>query len=231
MALNMNDGTNPPDKDLSEYAEVIEMAREAGEKIARYEAGQDATPREEGIVLSPAQLWHKLLTVPEDQRLAMLRVLTENARTAYDCFAQDHGGALMQLEADREALSHAVFGSPTLDSTSQLHTAVRALRSVMVDGIAARGGVVEYREVEPETFPEEPDVREKIGAQLKSAGIDLSSVCGYQWEGPATDACDGGAHACRLVNPLHVQAHECDPDHCGQTLTHIEAEQLAEAGK
>lgn len=212
---------------VSDPYELRAVVAEQRARIDAYEAGQDAAPREEGIVLSPAQLWHKLLNATEDTRMAMLTALAENARTAHDCFAQDHQGRVAWMEMEREQLSAAVFGSVTTDSTQQLHTAVRALRSIMVDGIAARTTVAEPLEDDLDGFPEEPDVREKIGAQLKSAGIDMQSVCRFAWEGPPTDACDGGAHECRLINPLHAQAHECDPGHCGQTLTHEEAERLA----
>lgn len=227
MALNMNDGTNPPDKDLSEYAEVIAMAREAGEKIARYEAGQDAAPREEGIVLSPAQLWHKLLNAPESTRMAMLMAMVENTRTAQACFMQDHEGMGAQLEYNRSELAHAVFGSVTTDGTAQLLTAVRALRQVMVDGIAARSTAVEYRTADEPTldeFPEEKDTRAKIGEQLKSAGIDLQSICNFEWDGLDTPLCPLGAHTCSKVNPLHADAHSCN---CGASLTHEDAERLA----
>lgn len=207
--------------------EVIRLAREAGEKIARYEAGADATPREEGTLLTtPGQLWHKLLGAPEDVRMAMLQAALENAQSAHTCFVMGHEGRLREAEEERELLSIAVFDMPTNDSTRQLHTAVRALRQVMVDGIAARTTTVEMTgELTLEEFPEEPDLRQKIGAQLKSAGIDLQSICGYEWQGDATPLCPLGSHTCGAVNPLHALAHGCKD--CSASLSHEEAERLA----
>jgi hypothetical protein len=201
-------------------------------KLELYEAGQDATPRDEAVMPTPGQLWHNLLGAREDVRLAMLLRLLENTNTATDCFMQDHAGALTQLESDRELLSIAVFDMPTGDSTRQLHTAVRALRQIMVDGIARRVTVVELTdEEEPDDFPVEPDVKAKIGEQLKTAGIDLQSVCGFEWETEQTCADNAdGRHLCSEVNPLHAQAHNCG-GHCRQLLTHEQAEKLAEAGR
>lgn len=214
-----------------------DVLNSATAKLETYEAGQDVTPRDEATMPTPGQLWHELLNAREDVRLAALLRLIENTKTATDCFMQDHQGAMMQLEGDREQLSIAVFDMPTLDSTSQLHTAVRALRQAIVDGIATRAVRIAYAEAAPaedlDNFPVEKDVQAKIGDQLKTAGIDPQSVCGYTWETGTTDGLDSSAHEgctrhrCGVINPLHSVSHECG---CEETLTHEQAERLADHG-
>lgn len=63
----------------------------------------------------------------------------------------------------------------------------------------------------------------------KRAGIDRRAKCGYTWEGEPTDWCDGGAHECQLIDPLHQVDHACDERYCGQTLSVPAAEALEEA--
>lgn len=207
--------------------EVMAERDDLRAKLAAYEAGQESIAEHEvwGKELTPGQLWNKLLNATEDQRQALLMAFVLNARTASACFAQDHEGMGAQLEYNRTELAHAVFGSVTTDGTAQLHTAVRALRQVMVDGIAARSTAVEFAgEVTLDDFPVEADVKAKIGEQLKSAGIDPQSICAYEWVGDATPLCPLGKHFCSEVNPLHADAHDCN---CGTSLTHEDAERLA----
>lgn len=212
--------------------ELRAIIAEQRARLDAYEAGAQAFDALEARKLNPGQLWRKLLDASTDQRLAMLLRQSENMSTAYDCFAQDHQRRLADLteriEETQRQLSETL-GFDQAQPLCSLLVAVRALKNVMVEGIAAREPRVEYAEPSIEDLPEfagDRDVREKIGEQLKSAGIDTQSICHYQWEGPATDGCDGGAHDCQLVNPLHASAHQCDPQWCGQELTHEEAERI-----
>lgn len=239
MALNFNDGTNPP----TEEEKLRQLIVEVRDKLARYEAGADATPAPEGedIPLTTGQLWHKMLQADEAGRFRLLNWFMEVAERDSSCFAENHRGRLEHLQfelEDVQAKLSTTLGFDTPQSLHSLTVAVQALRNVMVDGLAAREGRVEYAAAGSVTlddllskFPAAPSVQEKIGEQLKAAGIDTSAVCGYGWEGEPTDACDAGVHECRLINPLHVQSHQCDPDHCGQELSHFEAEQRAEANQ
>lgn len=209
-----------------------------GRKLAAYEAGQDTTPAEEGRELTGAQMWHKLLTADETTRMAMLTAFWSNLGVARACFEQDHEGRiadlLHQLDTAQTDLART-FGldeDDVLPSLGELTVTVRALRNVMVDGIARRATVLDDAidqalDEYDESFPQEAGTQEKLVAVLKEKGIDVASICRYTWEGAPTDACDGGVHECRLVNPLHAESHACDPDHCGQELTHEDAERLA----
>jgi hypothetical protein len=69
-------------------------------------------------------------------------------------------------------------------------------------------------------FEGDRDVREKIGEQLKSAGIDPSAPCGFEWPGDDMHA----EHFCGEINPLHTQDHKCEL--CSGTLSHVEAEAM-----
>lgn len=221
------------------------LLREARDKIEAYEAGADPTPVPEGVAGTTGQLWHKILQADEAGRFRLLNWLIELAERESNCFTQNHEGRIDHLQfelQDVQAKLGATLGFDTPQSLHSLTVAVQALRNVMVDGIAARESRVEYRELtdedypsdllkNDEDFPQERTVQEKIGDQLKAAGIDTTAVCRYTWEGPSTDSCDGGVHECRLINPLHVESHQCDPDHCGQELSHDEAERLLEAGE
>lgn len=196
-----------------------------------YEAGADATPVPEGAAGTTGQLWHKMLQADEAGRFRLLGWFTEVADRSSACFTENHRGRLEHLQfelEDVQAKLSTTLGFDTPQSLHSLTVAVQALRNVLVDGLAARAeyaGSVTLDDLMPK-FPAAPSVQEKIGEQLKAAGIDTSAVCGYTWEGEQTDACDAGVHQCRLINPLHVQSHQCDPDHCGQELSHFEAERL-----
>ncbi len=196
-------------------------------------AGSDPTQPAEGTTLTAGQLWHRLLNMPVEERLLQLRRALEADDQARSCFVADHAGRMQyaetELEARREQLSHAVFSEVTLDGHSELLTAVRALRSVMVDGIAKRPAgqltvmsVHEHDEGERPDFPVEKGVQERVGEQLKSAGIDLQAVCDYLWDN--TDEHGDHDHQCGLTNPLHAGPHACAS--CATTLTHEDAERL-----
>lgn len=201
---------------------------EAEERRAAYEAGADATPPAEGVARTPGQLWHKLLSDTEDGRLAFLVAMLESNRTAHACLLNDHQGRIDALTYDLTDVQVRLervlrLGGPR--PVTALVTAVEALRQVMVDGIAARADVLATDDELPDEgdFPQERDTAAKIGEQLKSAGIDTRSVCNYEW--PGDELHD---HVCGVVNPLHAQEHLCP---CSATLSHMEAEKLAEAGR
>lgn len=204
---------------------------EAQEKIKAYELGASFEPTEEGAELNAAQLWGKLLSASTHTRQTIIGQAIRSNELARACFAQDHEGRLNHLEyelQDVQAKLSATLGFDAPQPLFALTVAVQALKNIMVEGIAQRSQVL-FTEQEAEIdldFPAEAGVAEKIGEQLKSAGIDTQSICRYSWEGESTDACDAGVHECRMVNPLHAEAHECDPRHCGATLTHEEAERI-----
>lgn len=66
-------------------------------------------------------------------------------------------------------------------------------------------------------------VQQRVVEQLKSAGIDTSSICGYDWDddGPCS-------HACGIVNPLHLGDHVCEQG-CGAICSQLQAERIEEA--
>lgn len=232
MALNMNDGTNPPTG-----LEQLQVAvREAAEKLAAFEAGRDDSERAEGAVRTPGQLWAQLLDAPMPERMHMLEMAIRNTEGLRECFQQDHKGRIedlrYQLTHHQERLS-AVFGFDEPQNLHALTVATQALRNIMVAGIAERiEPVVEYALAEPE-LPEfrQPEglaaEKAKVVASLKEAGIDLDSRCGYQWR--RGDDCRPQGHSCVLLNPLHSQDHECEQ--CEVRLSHVEAEKLAETGQ
>jgi hypothetical protein len=224
------------DNDFTEHErEVIKLAREAGEKIARYEAGRDDSERVEGQARTPGQLWAQLLDSSMPERQFMLEAMIRNTEGLRACFVEGHRGRIEDLTSRIEEAQRHLSETLGFAETQPLYSlliAVRALKNVMVEGLATRESVITTAaEVELPEFAGDRGVREKIDEQLKSAGIDTQSICRFTWEGPSTDACDGGVHECRLVNPLHIEDHACDPRHCGQTLSHIEAEKLTEAGR
>lgn len=77
------------------------------ERLARYEAGADATPRRPGDPATPGQLWHALLTMPPDQRAGRLAHIIGNADVVYACFAEDHRGTIEQWKSRYEHLASA----------------------------------------------------------------------------------------------------------------------------
>lgn len=201
--------------------------------VDAYEAGREVydIAMAEGRRATPGQLWHKLLSAPEDGRLALLLAMLGSSDAAHDCFMQNHQGRIEAIEyelADVQAKLGSVFGFDTPQSLHSLTVAVQALRNIMVAGIAERGQVLTT--MEETEMPEwrQPDGLEaekaKVRDSLKEAGIDLRSVCGFEWPGDEMHE-----HACGEVNPLHAQSHWCE--RCNATLSHVEAEKLAEAGR
>lgn len=77
------------------------------ERLARYEAGADASPRRPGDRLTPGQLWHQLLVMPPDQRAGKLAHIIGNADVVYACFAENHRGTIEELRVRCERLSSA----------------------------------------------------------------------------------------------------------------------------
>lgn len=216
----------------AEADEARTRAEQLSQKVTAYEAGMDPAEHEEGAQHTPASLWRALLQADHERRALLLDALLSNINTANECFMLDHRRRIENMayerEQTREVLSAAVFGEPTVDSFVELIAGVRALRQVMVDGIAARGQVLTtVHEVGIEDlpgFPGERDVREKIGEQLKTAGIDTQSLCRYEWTTSADDDDGCNEHVCGEVNPLHAQAHSCEQ--CGVMLSHQDAERI-----
>lgn len=224
---------------LAEHADNYLYAQEAAaEQLAAYEAGRevyDPAEAEGRMTLTPGQLWHKLLSMKGEERLLTLGASLRNARVARECFEMDHAGQIESLHqaisGAEEALGLAVGLEGTDYALNQLIAAAHALRTIVdrAQGETALGPVESVVAL-PE-FLGDRDAKARIGEQLKAAGIDPSAVCGYTWEGPSTDGCDQGVHRCELRNPLHAQDHACDERYCGQTLSHVEAEKLAEANQ
>lgn len=206
---------------------------EAVTKVEAYEAGRDDSEPVEGAERTAAQVWHMLLGLPEAQRLNWIDVLLRTRGDARSCFAQDHQGRIDALTydlTDVQVRLESALGIEGPRPVTALVTAVEVLRQVMVDGIAAREPHVEYVATEPELpdfrHPDLAEEKAKVVDSLKAAGIDLASVCGFEWPGGRQgDVC--GTHLCGTVNPLHAQGHECG--HCGATLSHVEAEKIEEA--
>lgn len=63
-------------------------------EIDRLRAGEDRTPREEMARPSAAQLWHRLLESPENERLLLIMMLQSDAARGWDCYAADHAETL-----------------------------------------------------------------------------------------------------------------------------------------
>jgi hypothetical protein len=196
-------------------------------KLGAYEAGASFEPTEEGAELTAAQLWGKLLGASVHTRQTIIGQAMRNADLARACFAQDHAGRLGNLEYELQDVQAKLGTALGFDTPQPLHAlivAVQALKNIMVEGIAAREPAVTYATAED--FPVETGAREKIGEAFKQAGIDLQSICNYDWETvldePDSSICTD--HVCGLVNPLHAEAHECRG--CGATLTHEAAEKL-----
>lgn len=211
--------------------QLIELSRqliEAQEKIKAYELGASFEPIEEGAELNAAQLWGKLLSASTHTRQTIIGQAMRSNEQARACFAQDHERRLNHLTYELEDVQANLSTALGFDAPQPLYAltvAVQALRNIMVEGIAQRSQVL-FTEQEAEIdldFPAEAGVAEKIGEQLKTAGIDLQSICGYEWEGEPVPLHALGLHKCGKVNPLHADAHECN---CGQALTHEEAERI-----
>lgn len=237
MALNFNDGTNP----ATEEEKLRQLIVEVRDKLARYEAGADPTPVPEGVAGTTGQLWHKMLQADEAGRFRLLGWFMEIAERSSSCFAQNHQGSIDQLQfelQDVQAKLSATLGFDTPQSLHSLTVAVQALRNVMVDGLAARAQILTAEDYPSdlleydEDLPQEPSVQEKIGEQLKAAGIDTSATCGYEWNltDEHVEHDISTVHRCTMINPLHAESHVCG--NCGTVLTHDQAERLVmEAGK
>jgi hypothetical protein len=82
-------------------AEVRAMGivQEREDELKRLRAGADSAPPEFGTVLTPAQLWHRLLQAHVDERLQILGHLQVAAHDAAQCVMADHAGQLLHLGA------------------------------------------------------------------------------------------------------------------------------------
>lgn len=235
MALNFNDGTNPPTEAERGKAWLEAQIEHLRSLVKAYEAGADATPVPEGVAGTTGQLWHKMLQADEAGRFRLLNWFMEVAERESSCFALNHEGRLRNLTfelEDVQAKLSTTLGFDTPQSLHSLTVAVQALRNVMVDGLAARAQILTAEDYlsdllkYDEDLPQEPSVQEKIGEQLKAAGIDTSATCGYEWstEQGVLDPSICYNHACAMINPLHVESHQCAA--CGAVLTHDQAERL-----
>lgn len=209
--------------------QLREDIRQAGRKIEAYEAGADASPRDEGTQATAGQLWHSLLRSDENRRLGLLEGLLANTEQSRECFTQDHRGQIEMMSFDLQdvqARLSATFGFETPQSLHALTVATQALRNIMVMGIASR--VVEEADVEiaeEMRAAREADSVKVIDDAFERAGIDITARCEYEW--PNDDAKNPcSSHFCGLINPMHAQAHECE-QRCGATLSHEDAERLA----
>jgi hypothetical protein len=128
----------------------------------------------------------------------------------------------MQLRGQISAYQHVL--KLQADAAVQIQALASASRTLLPEPERVPEDLPDHRQ--PEALQ---DVKDKVASDLKAAGIDTASICGYQWEGETTDACDGGVHECRLVNPLHVGDHACDPRWCGMTLSQETAERIEAA--
>lgn len=208
---------------------------ELREKVERYEAGADATPVDVAAAGTSGQLWHKMLQADEAGRFRLLNGLLSNMEAASACFLQDHAGRIGELQgilnAAEETLADAVGLEGHDYDLAQLVAAAHALRSALVESATPPQTVLSS--IENVEWPQERDVATKINEQLKTAGIDLRSLCGYEWTDEGATPCPrnkGAEHVCGQANPLHTQSHVCEQ--CGATLNHEQAEalQLAQDG-
>lgn len=237
MALNLNDGTNPPEPQGNpeqRKAQFQEDNRLLREKLARIEAGADATPSVEGAQRTAGQLWHRLLTGDEGTRMALLEGMLASQQYALDCLSKDHDRRIEHLSdelMDVQAKLSSALGFETPQPLHSLTVAVRALRSVMVDGLGARPAVkfatvdlvTEFADSMPD---EQPDAKQVVADAIERAGIDTNAYCNFEW-GTGNDCTNdrGEGHLCGEVNPLHVDVHVCGT--CEATLTHEQAERMA----
>lgn len=235
--MGSNDFTeSTQDMHRRQLTELSRQLIEAQEKIKVYELGASFEPIEEGAEPNAAQLWGKLLSGGTHTRQTIIGQAMRSNELARACFAQDHEGRLNHLEyelQDVQAKLSATLGFDAPQPLFALTVAVQALKNIMVEGIAQRSQVLITDADYPadlldndDDFPAEAGVAEKITEQLKTAGIDLQSICGYEWhttlDVPDTSICTD--HFCGTVNPLHAESHSCAG--CGSSLSHEEAERI-----
>lgn len=220
-------------------AELRAERKELKAKIEAYEAGRDGSEHVEGQELSVGQLWDRLLEQESGAaRLDLLQSMRTSAQRGRACIVQGHTNRIEDLTSRIEEAQRHLGKTLGFTETQPLYSllvAVRALKNVMVEGLALRELARDaVEEVELPEFVGDRGVREKIDEQLKSAGIDTQSICGFTWKEPGSESyvmagCNDGWHSCGEVNPLHTQDHACAG--CRAVLSHIEAEKLTEAGR
>lgn len=199
-------------------------------KVAAYEAGMADLDAVEGAVHVPATLWRKLLRAPLTQRMSILARALEADAQARRCLTLNHEGHIGELLDSLEDTQRklcAAFGFETPQSLYSLTVAVQALRNIMVAGISERGTVaVEYAEATPD-YRQPQSVQDQMDEMVKSAGIDTSDLCRYEWATDDQEDVLCSDHVCDVVNPLHSGNHECEQ--CNVTLSHEAAERIEEA--
>lgn len=231
--------------------EELTELRQLQRKVAHYEAGADASERSEGEQLTPERLWHLLLEAPAGERLGRLDAQLAAIEAGHRV-AQERDIAREKVEVTQGLLDRALREVANRDdqlrgldlTIAHLQGQIAALERTftMSQELIARAMLspqVGYAEVQSfqldgldEELParrEEPavlDVQRRVTDQLKSAGIDTSARCGYEWDGDGQTMCD--QHACGIVNPLHLGDHECEQG-CRATCSQQEAERIEEA--
>ena len=68
-------------------------------ELARIRMGEDTTPVEPGVWMTPEQLWHSLLEMHPATRLERLQVIVQWAQMAERCFVEDHVEHIKHLES------------------------------------------------------------------------------------------------------------------------------------
>lgn len=131
-----------------------------------------------------------------------------------------------QLRSQELTISHLHGQVAALDRVFAMgqEAAARAMFAPQVGAVAQEFKLQGLDDVPPRR--EEPalaGVQQRVVEQLKSAGIDTSSICGYDWDddGPCS-------HACGIVNPLHLGDHVCEQG-CGTICSQLQAERIEEA--
>lgn len=85
----------------------------AEELLNRFLEGADAEPVEDGLEMSPGQLWERLLQSPADMRMEHLRRLVTMSDQGQRCYADDHHQRLSSWR-DRSAEAHAKWAHLSL---------------------------------------------------------------------------------------------------------------------
>lgn len=146
--------------------EDLNTVHDLTRRIEGLRAGEDCTPPEEGVMLTPGQWWHRLLDLDEKARLTRLKEVLECADKGLACDAHMHEENLQDLR------QHAVMVS----SRSQQWQTARRLLSIYVqtlredrEGVIGRGAVADKLELFLSTGEEKTDGR---GRRI---------LCGHTW--------------------------------------------------
>jgi hypothetical protein len=82
-------------------------------QLARIRAGEDASPVQEGVWMTPEQMWHSLLEMHPATRLDRLAALIANSQRAEACFMQNHDKRIAFLEEQIEREHCGACGNGT----------------------------------------------------------------------------------------------------------------------